>query len=65
MATETMPELAEGVRTIKIAKLLSDYYNLQSPITQMLYRVVYEAYPIEKAIEQLMRYPYYVDVDFI
>jgi len=61
----TMPELAEGVRTVKIAKHLADYFGLHVPITQMLYRVVYEGFEIEKGIEFLMRYPYYVDVDFL
>ena len=61
----TMPELAEGVRTLKIAKFLADHLDIHAPITQMLYRVVYEDTSIEHAIEYLMRYPYYVDVDFI
>ena len=61
----TMPELAEGLRTIKIAKELAEYYKLHVPITQMLYRVLYEDLKIETAIEFLMRYPYDVDVDFL
>jgi len=61
----SMPELAEGLRTIKIAKELADYYRLHVPITQMLYRVMYEGLKIETAIEFLMRYPYDVDVDFL
>ena len=60
----TMPELAEGVRTIALTRRLAEYYKLQVPITEMLYRVVYDGHPIDKAIEYLMRYPYYVDVDF-
>jgi len=60
-----MPELAEGLRTIKIAKELADHYRLHVPITQMLYRVMYEDLKIETAIEFLMRYPYDVDVDFL
>lgn len=62
---KTMPELAEGVRTLNIAKHLADYYNLHVPITQMLYRIVYGGFDARKAIEYLMRYPYYVDVDFL
>ena len=60
-----LPELAEGVRTIQTAKLLADYYSLQVPITLMLYRVIYEDFPIEEAIDYLMRFPNYVDVDFL
>jgi glycerol-3-phosphate dehydrogenase (NAD(P)+) len=61
----TMPEVAEGVRTLKIAKYLADQLKLHVPITQMLYRAVYEGYDMREAIEYLMRYPYYVDVDFM
>lgn len=62
---ESMPELAEGLRTLKIAKELADFYKLHVPITQMLYRVMYEDLKIETAIEFLMRYPYDIDVDFL
>lgn len=61
----SMPEIAEGYRTLKIAKHLADHLKLHVPITQMLYRGVHEEYDMNLAIEYLMRYPYYVDVDFI
>ena len=61
----TMPELAEGVRTIEIANRLGEQLKLQTPITSMLYRTLYEGYPIERALEILMRYPNHVDVDFL
>lgn len=62
---KTMPELAEGVRALNIAKHLADHYNLHVPITQMLHRVVHKNFDAKKAIELLMKYPYYVDVDFL
>lgn len=58
-------ETAEGVRTLKTAMQLAAYYNIRVPITEMLYRIVYEGYRFEKALEYLMRYPYARDVDFI
>jgi glycerol-3-phosphate dehydrogenase (NAD(P)+) len=61
----SMPETAEGVRTLKIAKYLADHLKLHVPITQMLYKAVHEGFDLKLAIEYLMRYPYYVDVDFI
>lgn len=61
----TMPELAEGLRTLKIAKKLAQTYQLKVPIHEMLYRVVYEGFDIKRAIEFLIRYPYDVDVDFL
>ena len=62
---DTMPELAEGVRTIKIMKKLADHYKIRVPITQMLYSVVYEDFEIEKALKYLIKFPYGVDVDFL
>lgn len=61
----TMPELAEGVRTIKIMMELGKHYKLHVPITQVLYNVIFEGYDLEKAIHFLMKYPYAVDVDFL
>ncbi len=60
-----MPELAEGVRTIKIMKHLADYYKIRVPIIQMLYAIVYEGFDMERAMDYLMKFPYGVDVDFL
>lgn len=61
----TMPELAEGVRTLRIARKLARYYKLRVPITDMLYKIVFENFDIDRAIHFLITYPYDVDVDFI
>ena len=58
-------EVVEGVRTLQIAMLLTKKYNLQTPITYVLYKIVFENFDIDRAISYLMRYPYADDVDFI
>lgn len=58
-------EVAEGVRTLKIATMLSNFYHINAPITSMLYRVIYEEFPADQAVKYLMSYPYSTDVDFI
>jgi glycerol-3-phosphate dehydrogenase (NAD(P)+) len=58
-------EVAEGVRTLKFAKLLAEHYKISAPITKMLYKIIYEGYAFEDALQYLMRYPYARDVDFI
>ncbi len=60
-----MPELAEGVRTIAVMHQLAKVYKLHVPITQTLFKVVFEQHNIGTAIEYLMSYPYDVDVDFL
>jgi glycerol-3-phosphate dehydrogenase (NAD(P)+) len=62
---KTMPELAEGVRTIAITNQLAKIYKLHAPITMTLYKVVFEGLEIKKAMGYLMDYPYDVDVNFI
>ena len=61
----SMPELAEGVRTLKIAKHLAKEYHLRVPITEMLYNLVFHEYDFDRVINFLMTYPYDVDVDFL
>jgi glycerol-3-phosphate dehydrogenase (NAD(P)+) len=61
----TMDELVEGVRTLRIVQQLGAQSKQQLPIFQMLYKVIYENYPFDRAMGFLMRYPYDLDVDFI
>lgn len=65
VVTNSMPELAEGIRTLKITKHLADYYKIRVPITQMLYSIVFEDFDIDRALTYLMKFPYGVDVDFL
>ena len=61
----TSQELAEGVRTLMITRHLAKNLRLRVPITEMLYRIVFEGFPIEEAMNYLITYPYEVDVDFL
>ncbi len=61
----SMTEVAEGVRTLRLARSVARTYRLHVPISEMLYRVVFENFDIDRAIEYLMEYPYDVDVDFV
>lgn len=63
--TNSITEVAEGVRTVLIAKQLADHYQLDVPITQTLYRILYEGADIFEAIEALIRFPGEADVDFL
>ncbi len=61
----SMDEVVEGVRTLRIAYLLANFYNINLPINNMLYKIIYEDFPADKAIQYLMSYPYSADVDFL
>jgi len=62
--TATSQELAEGVRTLMITRHLAKSMRLRVPITEMLYQIVFEGYPVAEAMDYLITYPYDVDVDF-
>lgn len=62
---EGMHEVAEGVNTIRIVKKCADYYKVRAPITDRLYKVLFEGMTIEEALDNLMRYPLDVDIDFL
>lgn len=61
----SVPELAEGLRTLQITRHLAKCYKLRVPITEMIYRIIFEGFDIERALDYLMTYPYDVDVDFL
>lgn len=62
---DTSQELAEGVRTLRIVRYLAREIRLRMPITEMLYQVVFDEYPVEDAMRYLITHPYDVDVDFL
>ena len=64
-ALATQDEVAEGVNTLKITKQLAHHYDIKVPITSMIYNAVYENFPIDRAINYLMKYPFSADVDFL
>ena len=61
----TSQELAEGVRTLMITRHLARSMRLRVPITEMLYQIVFENFPVDEAMNYLITYPYDVDVDFL
>jgi glycerol-3-phosphate dehydrogenase (NAD(P)+) len=60
-----MEEVAEGINTVRIIKAFLETADLRAPITENLYRVLFEDLQIEEALQFLMKYPFNVDVDFV
>ncbi|QQS29400.1 MAG: NAD(P)-dependent glycerol-3-phosphate dehydrogenase [Sphingobacteriales bacterium] len=61
----TMSEVAEGINTVKLAKGVSLYYNLETPIVEALYQTLYNNQSIEKSLNYLMNYAFDKDADFL
>ena len=64
-ATQGMDEVAEGIRTLAIANQLAQKTTATTPITQMIYQVVFKELSIEKAMKMIMRYPFSPDIDYM
>lgn len=50
---ESFEKLAEGVPTLKAVKLIADKNNIDMPIAQALYKVIYEKADIKESIKEL------------
>jgi len=61
----SMNEVAEGVKTIKIANGLSREYNVPTPIVRMLYKMLFEDLNVKEGLEILMDLNYTADVDYL
>jgi len=62
---EDMEEVAEGINTVRIIRAFLESTDLRAPITENLYKVLFEGVPISDALQFLMKYPFSVDVDFV
>ena len=61
----SMTEVAEGIRTLKIGKLIVDHVGVNAPLLQMMNKVFFEDMDFDKAIKMLMRYPVGHDAEYL
>lgn len=59
-----MNQVVEGIKTVRIAKGIAMYYQLELPIVEGLYRVLYEGDSISNCMDYLMSHGFDRDVDF-
>ncbi len=60
-----LDETAEGVRTIKVAYQLTKSLGIRSPITEILYKILYQDLKVNEALNLLMKFPMQEDIDFL
>lgn len=58
-------EVAEGVRTLKIGKLIVDHLRASAPLLQTLNKILFEGLEMERALRFLMRYPVTADAEYL
>ena len=61
----TTQEVAEGIHTVRTIYHLVSSLHLRAPITEIIYRILFEHLALPKAIQYLMQYPLDADVDFL
>lgn len=61
----SMEEVAEGINTVRLMKTFVEGRGMRAPITENLYKVLFEDLKIEEALQYLMKYPFSVDIDFL
>jgi len=62
---DTSDEVAEGINTVRITKLLAEHYKVRAPILRVIYRVLFDGLSVEDALGYLMKYQFEHDVDFL
>ncbi|MFA0960719.1 NAD(P)H-dependent glycerol-3-phosphate dehydrogenase [Roseivirga sp. BDSF3-8] len=61
----TMSETAEGIQTVRTVKKLIESIGMRAPITETLYKVLFEGLTVTEGLQYLMKYPFNVDIDFL
>jgi glycerol-3-phosphate dehydrogenase (NAD(P)+) len=61
----TMTEVAEGVKTVRIANALARYYKVRIPVMQVLQRILFEGLSTAEGLSILMEHPFDVDAEFM
>jgi len=62
---ETMNEVAEGVKTTKMAYSLAQHYHIETPIIRTIYHILYENASIDESLMYLMEHHHEVDADYL
>jgi len=62
---KSMEEVAEGVNTINIVKVLAENYKIRAPITETLHKILHGKMTVEEANVYLMKFPFQADIDFL
>jgi glycerol-3-phosphate dehydrogenase (NAD(P)+) len=52
-----MTQVAEGVKTTRVAKQLADRLGVEAPITEAMYAIVYAGVPVREAIDVMLNRP--------
>lgn len=61
----SLGEVAEGIRTLQIGKLICDNKGISAPLLSVLYKAIFEGMEFDRAIKILMRIPHANDAEYL
>lgn len=56
-------EVAEGIRSLKVANAVIEKFQLETPIMKSIYNMVYNGKDVQSTIATLMKFPFRMDSD--
>lgn len=56
-AIDKVGMVVEGIKTTKSTYMLKEKYNVEMPIVDMMYKLLYESYPLDSVVRELMGRP--------
>lgn len=59
----SIDEVAEGVRSLKVAYQIINQYQLDTPVTKSIYHMVFKGKNVRETIAALMKFPFRMDID--
>lgn len=62
---ETMEEVAEGIKTVCVARAFANFYKIPAPISIALYKILYQDMDVTRGLRLLMEYPFTEDVEYL
>jgi glycerol-3-phosphate dehydrogenase (NAD(P)+) len=60
---DSMEEVAEGVRSLKVAYYMIHKYHLTAPLIKAIYNMVFDGSDVLGTINKLMKFPFRMDMD--
>ena len=63
-ATEKIGQTVEGLKTLKVVKTLSDERNINMPIVDSLYKIIYKGKNLDGSIQNILGEDLVKDVEF-
>ena len=64
-AKEKIGQTIEGLKTLKVVKNISDEQNVEMPIVDSLYKIIYKSSKLDGSIQNVLGQDMSKDVEFI